>query len=531
VIAGCKTLCLLAAGAAPVGAHEVQEGMSGNLFDLIRGHLPDRSKILLETDSGQRISYGDMLEITGRLANILVLNGVEPGDRVAVQVEKSPENLMLYLAVLRAGAVYLPLNTAYTLAELDYFIGDAEPKLVVCDPAKLVGLRVVASRHGVAAVETLDASGKGSLMDAANSAPSDFADVPREEEDLAAILYTSGTTGRSKGAMLSHRNLASNALTLVDYWRFTPADVLLHALPIYHTHGLFVACNTVMLSQGAMIFLPKFDADQALGLLPRATVMMGVPTFYTRLVDHPKLTRDVSKNMRLFISGSAPLLAETHRAFAAKTGHAILERYGMTETNMNTSNPYDGARVAGTVGFPLPGVSLRIADAETGRVLPQGEIGIIEVKGPNVFSGYWRMPEKTKSEFRSDGFFITGDVSKIDSDGYVHIVGRAKDLIITGGFNVYPKEVETEIDALSGVIESAVIGCPHPDFGEGVTAVVVCKGEAPSEKTVLTALEQRLAKFKLPKRVMFVTDLPRNAMGKVQKNVLRETYKDLYAAK
>jgi malonyl-CoA/methylmalonyl-CoA synthetase len=381
----------------------------------------------------------------------------------------------------------------------------------------------------VASVETLDAKGQGSLIDAANKAPKDFADVPREDDDLAAILYTSGTTGRSKGAMLTHRNLSSNALTLKDYWRFTDQDVLLHALPIYHTHGLFVASNTLLLAGGAMIFLPKFDADEVMRFLPKATSMMGVPTFYVRLCKHPGLTKAATAHMRLFVSGSAPLLAETHDEFRAKTGHAILERYGMTETSMNTSNPYDGDRIAGTVGFPLPGVELRIADPESGAVLKQGEIGVIEVRGPNVFPGYWRMPEKTQAEFRADGFFITGDVGKVDERSYVHIVGRAKDLIITGGFNVYPKEVESEIDALPGVVESAVIGCPHPDFGEGVTAVVVLqKGANADEKAIIANLESKLAKFKLPKRVIFVDDLPRNTMGKVQKNVLREQNAKLY---
>jgi malonyl-CoA/methylmalonyl-CoA synthetase len=485
--------------------------MSGNLFDLIQRHVPAADKVFLETGDSSRVTYGDMLERSARMANVLVARGVKPGDRVAVQVEKSVENLMLYLGTLRAGAVYLPLNTAYTLAELDYFIGDAEPSLVVCDPAKREGMAEIARKYGVGAVETLDARGAGSLADAAATAAGPVDTVARTPDDLAAILYTSGTTGRSKGAMLTHRNLSSNAETLVTFWRFTGQDVLLHALPIYHTHGLFVATNTLLLAGGSMLFLPKFDAEQVMRLLPKATAMMGVPTFYTRLLQHPQLTRENCAHMRLFISGSAPLLAETHREFREKTGHAILERYGMTETSMNTSNPYDAERIAGTVGFPLPGVELRVADAETGKVLPQGEIGIIEVKGPNVFKGYWRMPEKTASEFRPDGFFITGDVGKVDDRGYVHIVGRAKDLIITGGFNVYPKEVE------------------HPDFGEGVTAVVVpAKGATLTEQQVLSALDGRLAKFKLPKRVLFLDDLPRNTMGKVQKNVLRETYKDLY---
>jgi malonyl-CoA/methylmalonyl-CoA synthetase len=370
----------------------------------------------------------------------------------------------------------------------------------------------------------------GSLLEAARAAPEIFKDVARGPHDLAAILYTSGTTGRSKGAMLSHDNLASNALTLADYWRFRQDDVLIHALPIYHTHGLFVAMNTMLLAGGSMFFLPKLDPDLMLQLMSRgATAMMGVPTFYTRLLQHPGLTREATKNMRLFVSGSAPLLAETHREWTQRTGHAILERYGMTETNMNTSNPYEGDRVPGAVGFPLPGISVRITHPESAAVLPQGEIGMIEVKGPNVFKGYWNMPEKTAAEFRSDGFFITGDLGKIDSRGYVSIVGRDKDLVITGGFNVYPIEVETEIDALPGVIESAVVGVPHPDFGEGVTALIVArKGAEIGERQVIAALEARLAKFKLPKRVFFVDELPRNAMGKVQKAAIRATYSDLY---
>jgi len=500
-----------------------------NLFELIRQNIPSPEKTFLENSAGDRVSYGDMLSRTARIANVLAQRGVKPGDRVAVQVEKSVENLLLYLATLRAGAVYLPLNTAYTLAELDYFIGDAEPALVVCDPSRQDGVGEIAKKRGVGAVETLDRTGAGSLIAAAANAPADFADVARADDDLAAILYTSGTTGRSKGAMLTHRNLASNAVTLKDYWRFTEKDVLLHPLPIYHTHGLFVASNTLMLAGGSMIFLPKFDAEQVMSLMPRATSMMGVPTFYTRLLKHSGLTRAACAHMRLFTSGSAPLLAETHIEFKNKTGHSILERYGMTETNMNTSNPYDGERVAGTVGFPLPGVELRIVEPDSGQELPQGEIGGIEVRGPNVFSGYWRMPDKTRAEFRPDGFFITGDIGKIDARGYVHIVGRAKDLVITGGFNVYPVEVEAEIDAIPGVVESAVIGCPHPDFGEGVTAIVVCKqGADLSEKAIIAQLETRLARFKLPKRVIFIDDLPRNTMGKVQKNVLREQNKALY---
>jgi len=503
--------------------------MTTSLYARLAARFPDPSKTFLETVEGRVITYGDLVAESGRIAHALLKLGVKPGDRVAVQVQKSPEALLLYMACLRAGAVGLPLNTAYTLAELAYFIGDAEPTVVVCDPKVRDAVAALPEAQGVASVETLDAAGRGSLMDRAAEEPAGFTDVARSGDDLAAILYTSGTTGRSKGAMLTQDNLASNAEVLVDTWRFTADDVLIHALPIYHTHGLFVATNTILMAGGSMLFLPKFDADIVLGLMPRATSMMGVPTFYTRLIDSPGLTRDVSKSMRLFTSGSAPLLAETHRAFEEKTGHRILERYGMTETNMNTSNPYEGERRAGTVGFPLPGVDLRIVNADTGESLPQGEIGIIEVKGPNVFKGYWRMSEKTAAEFRPDGFFITGDVAMMDSDGYVHIVGRAKDLIISGGFNVYPKEVESEIDDMEGVVESAVIGVPHRDFGEGVTAVVVLeKGADLTEDAVQSRLKDRLAAFKVPKRVFFVPELPRNTMGKVQKNVLRDSYADTF---
>ncbi len=502
--------------------------MANHMFDAIRAAAGAGDQPFIETLDGRRWSYRDMLDLSGRLARRLVERGVAPGDRVAVQVEKSAEALMLYLACLRAGAVYLPLNTAYTLAELDYFVGDAEPRLLVVAPSRADAARDTADRHG-ARIETLDETGGGSLMDGLDGLSPDFDDVARGADDLAAILYTSGTTGRSKGAMLSHDNLLSNALTLVDFWRFTAADRLIHALPIFHTHGLFVASNVVFLSGGSMVFLSKFDPDAILRLMPHCTTMMGVPTFYTRLLQHPGLTREAAAGMRLFTSGSAPLLAETHRQFAERTGHAILERYGMTETNMNTSNPHDGDRIAGTVGPALPGVDVRIVDPESGAPLPVGETGMIEVRGPNVFSGYWRMPEKTASEFRPDGFFITGDLGLIDERGYVQIVGRGKDLVISGGFNIYPKEVETEIDQLPGVVESAVIGIAHPDFGEGVTAVVVReKGASIDEAAVMAGLSERLARFKQPKRVIFVDELPRNTMGKVQKNVLRDSYKGLY---
>jgi malonyl-CoA/methylmalonyl-CoA synthetase len=501
---------------------------NANLFSRLFDKLDDPGRLAIEELDGNRISYADLIARAGRMANVLVSRGVKVGDRVAAQTEKSVAALVLYLATVRAGAIYLPLNTAYTLNELEYFIGDAEPSLVVCDPSKADGIAKIAAKVG-ARVETLGVDGKGSLTEAASQASPDFTTVPRGNDDLAAILYTSGTTGRSKGAMLSHDNLASNSLSLVGYWRFTKDDVLIHALPIYHTHGLFVASNVTLFARASMIFLPKFDPELILKLMARATVMMGVPTFYTRLLQNPGLSKESTKHMRLFVSGSAPLLADTHREWSARTGHAVLERYGMTETNMNTSNPYDGDRVPGAVGFPLPGVSARVTDPETGKELARNEIGMIEVKGPNVFKGYWRMPEKTKAEFRDDGFFITGDLGKIDDKGYVHIVGRGKDLVISGGFNVYPKEIESEIDAMPGVVESAVIGVPHADFGEGVTAVVVCnKGADVTEASVMKGLDGRLAKFKMPKRVFIVDDLPRNAMGKVQKNILRDTYGKIY---
>jgi len=506
--------------------------MGNHLFDAIR-HAAAPQAVFIETGTGQRWTYGDMLATTSRLAGALAALGVGPGDRVAAQVEKSPEALMLYLACLRAGAVYLPLNTGYTLAELAYFIGDAEPRLVVCAPEAAKDIADMARTHSVR-VETLDAQGGGTLMTLAQQQNDDFADVARAADDLAAILYTSGTTGRPKGAMLSHDNLRSNALALREAWRYTRDDRLIHALPIFHTHGLFVATNVTLLAGASMTLLPAFDVDEVLRQMHRATVLMGVPTFYVRLAQHPGLTRQAAARMRLFISGSAPLLAQTHHDFQEKTGHAILERYGMSETNMNTSNPYDGERIAATVGFPLPGVALRITDPDSGKSLMPGETGMIEVKGPNVFKGYWRMQEKTAAEFRADGFFITGDLGLIDARGYVHIVGRSKDLIISGGYNVYPKEVETEIDAMDGVAESAVIGVPHPDLGEGVTAVVVRKtgaalDEQVDEQAVRDGLQHRLARYKQPKRVVFVDALPRNTMGKVQKNVLRETYAKLYA--
>ncbi len=503
---------------------------SANLFSELRSHWKDGGKAALETGAGKQYSYADISSISARLAHALVESGVKPGDRVAVQVEKSPEALILYLACLRAGAGYLPLNTAYTESELDYFLRDAEPAVFVCRPENGASGTKLCLAAGVAHCFALGTAGNGSLMELAARQSSDFDDIPRAADDLAAILYTSGTTGRSKGAMLTHRNLSSNAKALVETWRFTDADVLLHALPIFHTHGLFVASNVALMSNATMLFLPKFDPDEVFRLLPRATAMMGVPTFYVRLLTDERLTREATQHMRVFISGSAPLLPDTYRGFLERTGLTILERYGMTETGMNTSNPYDGERVPGAVGLPLPGIEARITNPESGEILGPDEIGMIEVRGPNVFKGYWRMPEKTKTEFRDDGFFITGDLGKIDGRGYVHIVGRGKDLVISGGYNVYPKEVESEIDALNGVTESAVIGVPHPDFGEGVVAIVVKSGESLiTEADILAPLKQRLANYKLPKRIFFVDALPRNTMGKVQKNILRVSYNDLFS--
>lgn len=474
------------------------------------------------------MSHGAFRALAERMAAALVESGVRPGDRVAVQAAKTPEFLALYLGCVLAGGVFLPLNTAYTAPELAYFLEDAEPRVFVCTPERAGELTPIAAKAGVAHVLTLDAEGAGTLSEAAASQEAGFEAVARAADDLAAILYTSGTTGRSKGAMLSHGALASNSETLRETWRFTEADVLIHALPVYHTHGLFVATNITLMAGSSCIFLPGFDADEILSVMPRATVLMGVPTFYTRLLKAPELA-EAARNMRLFISGSAPLLAETHARWKDATGQAILERYGMTETNMNTSNPYDGERRPGSVGFPLDGVELKICDPESGAELPRGETGMIEVRGPNLFSGYWRMPEKTREELRADGWFITGDLGRIDADGYVQIVGRGKDLIISGGFNVYPKEVEEIIDALPGVEESAVIGVPHEDFGEAVVAVVVPRpGDEVSAETVLAGLAGRLARYKQPKRVIIAEALPRNTMGKVQKNVLRGRYGALF---
>ncbi|MBS1256866.1 MAG: Long-chain-fatty-acid--CoA ligase [Deltaproteobacteria bacterium] len=484
---------------------------------------------LHETDD--IISYGEFFENVERIASALVSAGIQPGDRVAMQVEKSPTALELYIGSILAGACFLPLNTAYVPDEIDYFLRDAQPALFVCDPEQLGVMSKIASKNGVSNVWTLSAENTGSLIDARNAESSGFNGLERGPDDLAALLYTSGTTGRSKGAMLTHRNLQSNADALVKFWSFTEQDVLIHALPLFHTHGLFVATNVAMLSGSSMILMKKFDADAICQRMPQASVLMGVPTFYVRLLEHPDL-KQAAKNMRLFASGSAPMLFQTHADWYECTGHAILERYGMTECGMSTSNPYKGERRAGTAGVPLPGIEVIVTDPESGQHLPQGETGMLEVRGPNVFKGYWGMQEKTQEELRENGFLITGDLGTISEDGYVSLVGRSKDLIISGGYNIYPKEVEALLDDIEGVYESAVIGIQHPDFGEAVAAVIVTQpGINLNQDSIMDVLQNRIARFKQPKQIILIDELPRNTMGKVQKNVLRENYKDIFQGK
>ena len=503
--------------------------MANPLYDALFGRHLGQATVFLQMQDGTTLTHGHFLQQAAQYAHVLTNFSLTPGDRVAVQIEKSPQSLAIYAACVQAGLIFLPLNTAYTASELSYFVEDSDARVLICDPKSQPSLTRLAQTTG-AQLETMDALGSGSFAQKAAPQPTEFSTVPRKAEDLAAFLYTSGTTGRSKGAMLTQNNLLSNAEVLTDHWAFTATDVLLHALPIFHTHGLFVATNIALLSGCKILFLPKFDREAIIALLPQATSMMGVPTFYTRLLDDPRFDRDLTGHMRLFISGSAPLLAETHKLFEERSGHRILERYGMTETNMSTSNPYEGARRAGTVGFPLPGIELKITDSTTGETLPQGDIGQIEVRGANVFKGYWNMPEKTAEELRGDGFFITGDLGMIDADGYVHIVGRNKDLIISGGFNIYPKEIETVLDAQEGVLESAVIGVPHPDFGETVLALIVPSAErAPDLDAIHAHISHSLARFKLPKKLILLPELPRNTMGKVQKNTLRDQFRDLFA--
>lgn len=502
--------------------------MTNPLYDTLFGQHQDKTTPFLQMADGSVLNHDDYLQVSAQYAHLFTELGVRPGDRVAVQIEKSPQALAVYAACVQAGLVFLPLNTAYTADEVCYFAENSRARVILCDARRFDALAPVAAACG-AMLETLNADGSGSFARQADTMPAAFPTVDRSADDLAAFLYTSGTTGRSKGAMLTQGNLLSNCQVLAKEWRFTAEDALLHALPIFHTHGLFVATNISLLAGSKILFLPRFDLDVILELMAQATTMMGVPTFYTRLLADPRFTKQLARHMRLFVSGSAPLLAETHVQFEERTGHRILERYGMTETNMNTSNPYEGERRAGTVGFPLPGVEIKITNSQTGESLPQGEIGEIEVRGPNVFKGYWQMPEKTAEELRENGFFITGDLGQIDKDGYLSIVGRNKDLIISGGYNIYPKEIELLLDAQPGVLESAVIGVPHPDFGETVLGIIVTEQQASLDlEAIKTSIGGSLAKFKHPQRLVTLSELPRNTMGKVQKKELREHYKDMF---
>ncbi len=513
-----------------------------NLYVALRDAFPaDLDATAVETvggaQSGLRYSWRDLDRATAMVANLIDSLKLPPRSRIAVQVEKSVEALILYLATLRAGHVFLPLNTAYQAGEIEYFVGNAEPAMVVCSPANFGWVSKIAFQAGTRHVFTLGDDRTGSLLDRAAHHSDVHTPATCAADELGVIIYTSGTTGRSKGAMLSHGNMLSNARVLRDYWGWQASDVLIHALPIFHVHGLFVAIHGALINGSPMLWLNKFEPRAVLDLMGRATVFMGVPTLYTRLLAEPGLTREAAAGMRLFVSGSAPLLIETFQAWQERTGHTILERYGMSETIMLTSNPYredprhpgQTERRGGTVGFPLPGVVLRVVD-DAGRPVETGEIGGIQVRGPNVFSGYWRMPEKTAEEFTSDGFFKTGDVGKVDERGYVTIVGRSKDLIISGGYNVYPAEVESELNQMPGVAESAVVGVPHPDFGEvGVAVVIARPGTEPDPQALINALKARLANYKIPKRCFVVPELPRNTMGKVQKNLLRDQHKGLFS--
>jgi malonyl-CoA/methylmalonyl-CoA synthetase len=509
-----------------------------NLYAQLRANFPaDVDSTAVETDNGLHYSWRDLERASAMMANLLVSLKLPKGARIAVQVEKSVEAMLLYLATLRAGYAFLPLNTAYQSAEIEYFITNAEPAVVVCSSKNFGWVSKIAFKCGTQSVFTLDDDRSGSLLDRAAHCADQHRCVNSKADDLAAILYTSGTTGRSKGAMLSHGNMLSNAVMLKAYWGWKPGDVLIHALPIFHVHGLFVAIHGALLNGSKMLWMAKFDPKLAIANMRRASVFMGVPTLYVRMLAEASLTKEAAKSMRLFIAGSAPLLKETFEAWQDKTGHTILERYGMSETVMLTSNPYaadqryknQSERRAATVGFPLPGVDLRICNDDN-QALPTNDIGAIQVKGPNVFAGYWRMPEKTAEEFTNDGYFKTGDVGKIDERGYLHIVGRSKDLIISGGYNVYPAEIEGYINDMPGVAESALVGVPHPDFGEVGVAVVIAKpGVALNADAITAALKSQLANFKIPKRVDVVNELPRNTMGKVQKNLLREQYKTLFA--
>ncbi len=499
-------------------------------------------RVFAYLENGTQVTYGALFQQAQQYAQALISLGVTPGDRVAVQVHKSIEVVKLYLGTIIAGGVFLPLNTAYTPTEIKYFLSDATPTVFVCDPKCVSQLTEIAQQCAVKSVQTMDVQGMGTVFNLANAqsntkyANTKYANtmraVTRGKDDLGAILYTSGTTGRSKGAMLTHENLASNAIVLQQYWRFSRDDILIHALPIFHVHGLFVALNVILMAGASLRYMAKFNADSIMDAMPISTALMGVPTFYTRLLQQDRLCPEITQNMRVFISGSAPMLSETHTQWQQKTGHSIIERYGMTETGMNTSNPYDAERRAGTVGFALPGVEIRITDPkQDGVKVPLNKVGMLEVRGKNVFRGYWQMPEKTKQELRENGFFITGDLATRDAQGYISIVGRNKDLIISGGYNIYPKEVETIIDNVSGVMESAVIGVPHADFGEAVVAVVaVPPSHTVTERSIYDTVQQSLAKFKHPKKIYFINSLPRNTMGKVQKKVLRDKYNDTFVS-
>ena len=504
--------------------------MNNPLYDGLFGRHRSRSAPFLSLPDGSAVTYAAFLDRAEQFAKTLQKIGLVPGDRMAAQVEKSADALALYAACVQAGIVFLPLNTSYTAAELSYFVDDSGANLVMCDRRAFDMMTGIAEPLGTR-VETLNGDGSGSFAEILSTGSARFRTVELGKDDLAAILYTSGTTGRSKGAMLTQNNLLSNAETLAELWQFDASDVLLHALPIFHTHGLFVATNVTLIGGGSMIFLPGFNIDEIFRQLPKSTVMMGVPTFYGRLLKDARLSADLTARMRLFISGSAPLSPKAHAQFESRTGHRILERYGMTETNMNTSNPIDGERRAGTVGFPLPGVEMKITDPSTGCDLADGQIGRIEVRGPNLFKGYWRMPEKTASELRGNGFFVTGDLGKIDEDGYLHIVGREKDLIISGGYNIYPKEIELILDAQPGVNESAVIGVPHADFGETVLGLIVAEPGCKLDLDAIAATAAvSLARFKLPKKLIVIDSFPRNALGKIQKAKLAELYGDLFVA-
>ena len=504
--------------------------MTENLYQVFRQRFATRlPQPFLESEDGRVMTYADLDRTTARYAERLGLLGLSKGDRLVTQLDKTPETVCLYLACLRAGMVYVPLNTAYQPAEVDYFLADAEPAAVVCRPQATELMASLAGARGVRHVLTLEAGGGGSFTEGIETLSGDYTEAAPGSEDLAALLYTSGTTGRPKGAMMTHDLLAAKATTLAAHWGWRPEDVLLHAMPIFHTHGLFLSMHCALASGASMIFLPRFDASSVVRLLPRATVFTGVPTMYARLVSQVGLTVEACRNMRLFISGSAPLSPETFHAFRARTGHAILECWGMTETLTNASNLLDGERRAGSVGFPAPGVAIRVVD-DQGRPRPAGEAGMLEVRPTRRFAGYWRRPEESRASFRPDGFFITGDVGRLGADGFLTIVGRATDLIISGGYNVYPKEVETVLDRLDGVAESAVIGLPHPDLGEAVTAVVELHPgrDDLSEAAIIAALKQELAFFKVPKRVIVVHEFPRSSVGKIQKGALRERFQDTY---